>query len=88
MVYGVSFEEYIPLMKAAIKKIIPGFLLNLYYLALPLMGAVLYGRPSRRIKVIGITGTNGKTTVTHLTSHILEQAGFKVASISSLRFKV
>ena len=75
-------------MKAAIKKIIPGFLLNLYYLALPLMGAVLYGRPSRRIKVIGITGTNGKTTVTHLTSHILEQAGFKVASISSLRFKV
>ena len=60
----------------------------------PLLGAVIYhfpassaGRPSK-LKIIGITGTNGKTTVTHLATDILEGAGYKVASISSLRFKI
>ena len=38
--------------------------------------------------MIGITGTNGKTTVVHLATRILEDEGYKVASISSLRFKI
>jgi len=38
--------------------------------------------------VIGITGTNGKSTVVHLTTEILEQSGFKVASLSSIKFKI
>ena len=45
-------------------------------------------RQKSKLKVIGITGTNGKTTAVHLTTHILEGAGFKVASISSLKFKI
>jgi len=55
---------------------------------LPFLGAVLYRFPSRRIIVIGVTGTNGKTTVTHLATEILEEAGLKVASLSSIRFKI
>lgn len=41
-----------------------------------------------KIKVIGVTGTNGKTTVINLTTKILEEAGFKVASLSSIKFKI
>jgi UDP-N-acetylmuramoyl-L-alanyl-D-glutamate--2,6-diaminopimelate ligase len=55
---------------------------------LPLLGVFLYRFPSKKIKVIGITGTNGKTTAVHFVSKILEEAGHKVASISSIRFKV
>ncbi|MFC1753487.1 Mur ligase family protein [Thermoproteota archaeon] len=37
----------------------------------------LYGSPSKKMKVVGVTGTNGKTTVTHLTAQALREAGFK-----------
>ena len=75
-------------MKSVIKKITPEFFLGWYHQFWPLLGAILFRTPSRHIKVIGITGTNGKTTVTHLATEILEAAGYKVASISSLRFKI
>jgi len=75
-------------MKELIKKFIPPFLLSLYHLSLAFLGAVLYGFPSRKLKVIGVTGTNGKTTVVSLTTGILERAGFKVASLSSIKFKI
>lgn len=66
----------------------PKFACAIYYQFWPFLGALIYRFPSREIKVIGITGTKGKTTVTHLTCDILEEAGYKVGSISSLRFKV
>ncbi|MFH1510020.1 MAG: UDP-N-acetylmuramoyl-L-alanyl-D-glutamate--2,6-diaminopimelate ligase [Candidatus Nealsonbacteria bacterium] len=75
-------------MKQLIKKFIPSFLLSWYHLSLALLGAILYGFPSNKIKIIGITGTNGKTTVVSLVTNVLEGAGFKVASLSSVRFKI
>lgn len=75
-------------MKSLVKKVTPPFILSGYYLLWPLLGSFLYRWPSRDMKVIGITGTNGKTTVTHLATRILEDEGYKVASISSLRFKI
>lgn len=75
-------------MKELIKKFIPPFLLSFYHLTLAFLGAVLYGFPSRKLKVIGVTGTNGKTTVVNLSTKILEEAGFRVASLSSIKFKV
>ncbi|MDP3991147.1 MAG: UDP-N-acetylmuramoyl-L-alanyl-D-glutamate--2,6-diaminopimelate ligase [Candidatus Nealsonbacteria bacterium] len=75
-------------MKSLIKKFIPSFLLSFYHLFLAFLGAVIYGFPSKKIKVIGVTGTNGKTTVVDLTTHILEKAGYKVASLSSIKFKI
>jgi len=41
--------------------------------ALALMSCALFGYPSRRMKVVGVTGTSGKTTSTHLIRHILEE---------------
>lgn len=75
-------------MKQAIKRIIPPFVLNTYYAAWAYAGVLIYRNPSASLKVVGITGTNGKTSVTHLGSDLLEDSGMKVASISSLRFKV
>jgi len=75
-------------MKEIIKKLLPGFVLNLYHFSLSLMGAFFYGFPSKKLIVIGVTGTSGKSTTVDLTSRILEEAGFKVASLSSIKFKV
>ena len=75
-------------MKELIKKFIPSFLLDWYHFGLALLGAVLYRFPSKKLKVIGVTGTNGKTTVVTFTAGILEEAGFKVASLSGIKFKI
>ncbi len=70
------------------KSFIPNFLFNWYHFFLALLGAVLYRFPSKRLIVIGVTGTNGKSTVVHLTDKILEEAGHRVAALSSIRFKI
>jgi len=75
-------------MKELLKKFIPPFLLSWYHYILALFGAIFYCFPSRKIKVIGVTGTNGKTTVVNLATKILEEAGHKVASLSSIKFKI
>jgi UDP-N-acetylmuramoyl-L-alanyl-D-glutamate--2,6-diaminopimelate ligase len=75
-------------MKELIKKIIPPFLLDRYHFSLALAGAFFYGFPGKKMKIIGVTGTNGKSTVTHFISKILEEAGYKTAFISSIKFKI
>ncbi len=75
-------------MKQIIKKIIPYFLLDWYHFTLAFLGALIYGFPSKKLKVIGITGTSGKSTVVEMISKILETAGFKVAALSSIKFKI
>ena len=52
--------------------------------ALSAIAAEYYGRPSNDLVVIGITGTNGKTTTAALTKAILDNAGHKTAQIGTL----
>ena len=59
------------------------FMLSVYHLALALAGAVWFGFPSRRLRVIGITGTKGKTTTVALLWHIFNYAGKRTAALSS-----
>lgn len=59
-------------------------LINIYHLIKAIIANIIFGFPSRKIKVIGVTGTDGKTTTTHLIHHILESAGQKAAIISSI----
>lgn len=47
-----------------------------------------YGNPAQRMKLIGITGTNGKTTCTYLIKHILESAGKKVGLIGTIHNEI
>ncbi len=80
------FAKPIHQFKKAFKKILPSFVLDWYHFCLALLAALVYGFPGRRLKVIGITGTSGKSTVVALTTAVLEEAGFKVASLSSIKF--
>ena len=75
-------------MKKIIKKVIPFFAINWYHFLLAFFGAAFHGFPSNRLTIIGVTGTNGKSTVVEFTAKILEKAGYKVASLSSIRFKI
>jgi UDP-N-acetylmuramoyl-L-alanyl-D-glutamate--2,6-diaminopimelate ligase len=51
------------------------------------LAAEFYGNPSGRIKVIGVTGTNGKTTVTYLLEAILKESGFNPAVIGTINYR-
>ena len=53
-------------------------------LALALIAAAWFGYPAEELKVIGITGTKGKTTSTYLVKSILENAGYKVGLIGTI----
>ncbi len=48
------------------------------------LAAVLHGRPARRLHVIGVTGTAGKSTATHMTAHVLESAGVPAGYLSTI----
>ena len=48
-----------------------------------LMSANLFGNPSRKMTMIGVTGTKGKTTTTHMIKSVLEAAGRKVGMIGT-----
>lgn len=52
--------------------------------AMALVAAAWYGYPAERLKVIGITGTKGKTTTTYMIKSILESAGHKVGLIGTI----
>ena len=52
--------------------------------AMAFVAAAFYGHPAREMKIIGITGTKGKTTSTYLVRSILEQAGRKVGLIGTI----
>ena len=71
-----------------VKWLFGGGVLSWYHFGLAFSGAVIYGFPSRKMKVIGVTGTNGKSTVVEMVVRILEAAGYKTGSISSVRFKI
>lgn len=52
--------------------------------AMAFISAAYFGHPAERLKVIGITGTKGKTTTTYLVKSILENAGHKVGLIGTI----
>jgi UDP-N-acetylmuramoyl-L-alanyl-D-glutamate--2,6-diaminopimelate ligase len=47
-----------------------------------------YERPARRLKLAGVTGTNGKTTTTFLIKHICEKAGLRCGLIGTVRYEI
>lgn len=74
------------------RKIIPRSLFKtaqpLYHFLLSITGAVIYGFPAKRLTVIGVTGTKGKSSTTEIINAILESAGKKTAVANTIRYKV
>lgn len=57
---------------------------NIYHLGVAILANIVYGFPGRKLQVIGITGTDGKTTTSSLIYHILKTAGKNVSLISTV----
>ncbi len=77
---------------ARIRKYIPtkifSFFQPAYHYGLTLLAALIYRFPSRKIKVIGVTGTKGKSTTTEIINALLEEAGYKTALSNTIRYKI
>ncbi len=75
-------------MKNFIKKLIPRPLLNFYHWKLAWLANIIYGYPSKKMIVIGVTGTTGKSTTVNLIAKVLEAAGHRVGLTSTFNYKI
>ena len=82
--YSCSLRSQIKM----VKKLVPQSIKNIYHLFQAILANFAFGFPSKRIKVIGVTGTNGKTTTVQMITKILEEAGAKVAMASTINFQL
>ncbi|MDQ5962548.1 MAG: UDP-N-acetylmuramoyl-L-alanyl-D-glutamate--2,6-diaminopimelate ligase [Patescibacteria group bacterium] len=76
-----AVEKYIP------KKIYK-FFQPVYHYLLSLVGAIMYLNPSKKIYVIGVTGTKGKSSTVEFVNAVLEASGKKTAVLSTIHFKI
>lgn len=61
---------------------------RIYHFLLAFLGNAFYGFPSRKLFLIGVTGTKGKSTTVHLMDAVLRASGKKVAALSSVGFSL
>jgi len=81
-------ERIIRILKKIVPEPVVRPLRPLYHCVLAFLMAFSYGFPSRKLTVIGITGTKGKSTVAEMLFSILRAAGYKTALISTIRFAI
>ncbi len=75
-------------MLRRLKRLLPASVKDRYHLVLAHLAAWVYGYPSEKMVVIGVTGTNGKSTVCNLIAGILEEAGHKVGLTTTVNFRI
>lgn len=76
-------------MKHFFAQLVPQWMKNYgYHLPLSIFAAVWFGFPGKKLNIIGITGTNGKTTTTNLIGRILEESGKKIAMASTINYQM
>lgn len=72
-------------MKKLLRPFLPQWVINYsYHLPLAVLANIFYGFPTNKLKVIGVTGTDGKTTTVNMIYKILKDAGKKVSMVSSI----
>jgi len=71
-------------MKAKLNRLVPQTIKNFFHLIQGFIAATYFRFPAKRLTVIGVTGTDGKTTTSTILYQILKQAGFKVAVLTTV----
>jgi UDP-N-acetylmuramoyl-L-alanyl-D-glutamate--2,6-diaminopimelate ligase len=81
-------DEILRQIKRFIPKSLFEALAPTYHYLLALTGAVIFGFPSKKLTVIAITGTKGKSSTSEMVNSIFEAAGHKTVLLSTIRWKV
>jgi UDP-N-acetylmuramoyl-L-alanyl-D-glutamate--2,6-diaminopimelate ligase len=79
-------------LKKTLEQVVPAPIfrnvLSWYHLSLAYLGAFFYDFPSKKLRVIAVTGTKGKSSTSEMISAIFEEQGERTALLNSIRFKI
>lgn len=81
-------ENFLRKIRKLIPKKIFAILQPIYHYLFAICGAIVYGFPAKKIFIVGITGTKGKSTTSEMINAIFEEAGYKTALSDTINFKI
>ncbi|MEI6810737.1 MAG: UDP-N-acetylmuramoyl-L-alanyl-D-glutamate--2,6-diaminopimelate ligase [Candidatus Nomurabacteria bacterium] len=75
-------------MKRLLKKILPKKIFTIYHYLMAIIATIYYGFPSKKMVIIGVTGTKGKTSTINFIWSTLTEGGYKTGIISTANIRI